>query len=131
MKIETREVYKCDHCRKLYQIKSSAERHEKLCSKNPKNQRPCFTCIHLDKREATTSGYYFNGNEWERPVKVLFCTAKDIFIHTPQNEIKGNAFDLGDELNEPMPVECERFKHFSDINSSKIIGNDIDDFFNL
>jgi len=50
MKIITKEIYKCDHCNKCYQIKSACERHETLCNKNPNNHRPCFECNKLTKK---------------------------------------------------------------------------------
>ena len=105
MKVETKEIYKCEHCNKLYQLKHFCEKHEKACKKNPKNDRPCFRCVHLTKKDI--EHYYFVG---DRDIKVnfscLYCDKRKVFLHTPQNEIKGNALDLGDE-NLPMPKECD------------------------
>lgn len=39
MKIEIKEVYKCDHCRKLYQRKKACIKHESLCSRTRKTKR--------------------------------------------------------------------------------------------
>ena len=30
-------------------------------------------------------------------------------MHTPQSEIKGNYYDLGEIVNNPMPKECSDF----------------------
>jgi hypothetical protein len=38
-------AYKCEHCfNKVYQLKSSAKRHEKKCYWNKKN-KACMTCV--------------------------------------------------------------------------------------
>ena len=41
---------------------------------------------------------------------IMLCDKKEIFLHTPKNEIKGNRFDLIYEENNPMPKECEIYK---------------------
>lgn len=51
MIIQTKEIYKCEYCRKIYQIKRFAESHEKMCKKNPENNRACFGCNFLQKKE--------------------------------------------------------------------------------
>jgi hypothetical protein len=105
---ETREIYKCGFCRKLYQIKKWAEIHEKGCTKNPKNWRKCFGCVHLHKTEADyTCDTYFG--EETVSVSVLHCKAKDVYIHPPKVEAKKNWFDFGDKANESMPMECDLF----------------------
>jgi hypothetical protein len=107
MKIETREIYKCEFCNKLYQRKHSAEYHEKVCVKNPANDRPCYGCNKLTKKAAEVDGGNDRYGEQEyRTVDLFYCNAKKMFLHTPKNAIKGNVFDLGDDLNEPMPIEC-------------------------
>jgi len=68
MKIETKEIYKCEHCNKLYQIKSKCLEHEKTCSKNPDNQRACFGCRHLEKKNYTIYEDHPYSGELERKV---------------------------------------------------------------
>lgn len=106
MKTEIKEIYKCDFCNKLYQKKAACEAHEFICFKNPDNKRPCYGCIHLEKIKADLYFDTFQG-EGCRKVDVFHCNAKDIYIHTPQVEAKGNAFEFGDKLNEPMPKQCD------------------------
>lgn len=106
MKTETKEIYKCDHCNKLYQIKRYAIAHENACKLNPKNKRPCFACNNLTKK--VTIRYYDDyGGENSKAVTVLFCKAKNIFLYPPSVESKKNWFELGDESNSPMPKLCE------------------------
>lgn len=93
MKTKTIEAHFCDHCNKLYQRKHAAIKHEERCYKNPVNHRPCFECKHL------TYGKY--GGK-----KLLFCTKKQHFLYTPQNEIKRNWKFLARAKNEPMPKVC-------------------------
>jgi len=117
---ETKEIYKCEHCRKLYQIKRFAETHEKSCTKNPDNWRACHQCTHLGKR--TTTIYYDTGygGEQEEKLDLLYCSKLDTFIYPPSVEHKGNCHELGDDTNKPMPKECEdQKKHqlISDYNT--------------
>lgn len=107
MKVEIKKIYKCDHCNKLYQVKGAAERHEKACHKNPDNERACFGCDNLDRRE-TSIGMMGPWGEIEKPVNCLYCKSKDIFLYPPKVEHKGNSFELG-EGNEPMPKVCESY----------------------
>lgn len=107
MKTELKEIYKCDHCNKLYQIKSCAIAHELICSKNPTNHRPCFICAHLEKKETI---YYYDTycGENKKTINLLHCAVIDSFLYPPKVESKKNWFDLGDKHNEPMPKECDK-----------------------
>ena len=107
MTVKDTTVYKCDFCSKKLFVKGAMERHEINCFHNPVNQRPCFSCNHLEKKETILYDDSPMGGEIERKVSLLYCSAKKIFLYTPKNERKGNWFDLGDELNEKMPTECE------------------------
>ena len=100
-------VYNCDHCNKLYQVKSKCARHEELCTRNPANTRACHGCIHLDKKEVTHYFDTFQG-EGSRKVSVFFCAAKQICVYPPQ--ITGNKEPLESMEfdNEPMPLECDK-----------------------
>ena len=111
MKVETREVYKCEYCRKMYQVKRMCENHEVSCKKRPDYLRPCHSCLVLKKvRETIWAGVGDeNGNEMERVVEVLFCEKKDCFIYPPSVAAKGNAFDMGMKSNEEMPMECDMY----------------------
>jgi len=107
MIIETKEVYKCEYCRKLYQIKRFAIHHEILCSKNPANYRPCYGCPILEKKTTTIYHDHPLGGESEQEVSLLYCGYKKTFLYTHKNELKENQFDLGNDSNEPMPKECD------------------------
>jgi hypothetical protein len=109
MKIETKEVYKCEYCNKLYQRKRLCEKHELRCKKRPDYLRPCHSCNVLQKvKQIIWAGYGdMFGNEAERVVNVLFCQKKDCFIYPPSVAAKGNAFDMGNKSNIEMPKECE------------------------
>lgn len=107
MIINTKETYKCEHCRKLYQVKSACEKHESTCQHNPDNNRACYGCGFLEKKTTEVVYDHYDGSQSERKVELFHCSKKEIFLYTPKNEYKSNFFDLGDELNEPMPRECE------------------------
>lgn len=105
--IENVTIYKCDFCKKELKRSHSMIEHEKTCLNNPINHRPCFGCPLLTKKEASVYYDNWDGSESERKVQLLFCEAKNHFLYTPKNEVKQNAFDLGDEYNEPMLKECD------------------------
>lgn len=100
-------IYKCDFCNKIYQKEYFARKHEESCTLNPKNFRPCFSCSYLTKKETKVLDDYEN----EKILDLLYCKKKNVFLHTPQNELKNNAFTLDENDNIPMPKEC---LHYSD-----------------
>lgn len=113
-------VYQCDHCKKKYFRENACVSHEVVCFHNPANFRPCFGCACLIKKETAVT---FDGDgeygyqEWTEQKSVLYCSKFSMFMHTPQNEIKGNAFELDEHINEPMPKQCsERVASFGEIN---------------
>jgi hypothetical protein len=106
MKIVTKEIYKCDYCRKAYQIKRACEYHEKMCKKNPVNDRLCLHCNHFEKKDVEHYEYY-GDNDHKVNLSVFYCKAKDIYLYPQQVEIKNNPKDFG-ETNEPMPKECDK-----------------------
>lgn len=108
MIVETKEVYKCEYCRKLYQVKSAAARHELMCAKNPVNDRVCFGCGYLSKKEISID----SDDDYGGPdlLNLLWCSKINSFLYPPQVEIKNTYYDLGDESNEPMRTECEHYE---------------------
>ena len=114
MKTEIKEIYKCDHCRKVYQIKKYAIAHENACKRNPVNKRPCFDCLHLEKKQ-TTHYYDTYCGEDEREISLLYCAMDQKFLYPPKVESKKNMIDLGDESNDPMPKQCNHYDIIQDI----------------
>jgi len=110
MKTKNKEVYYCDHCGKHGLSKHFMVRHEKICHKNKDNNRPCFDCEFLEKKQTKILSEYCFGSDCERAVDLFFCKSKKTFLYTPQNEVKGNRFELSDDENNPMPKECSEFK---------------------
>lgn len=111
METETREIYKCEFCGKRYLRKHLAEYHEKVCWKNPDNNRPCFDCHNISKETAIRYFDEWDGEQGTEKLKLLYCKAKDIYLYPPKVEIKGNAFlsDDLDKINQPMPKTCGLF----------------------
>ena len=110
MKVKTKQVYYCEHCDKHGLSKNKMEYHEEICFKNIENDRPCFNCSYLCRKETEICGNYYNGEDWNRKVVLFYCSKKECFLYTPQNQIKENWFDLGDCENLPMPKKCEDYK---------------------
>ncbi len=124
---ELKRAYKCEYCSKLYQRKTACENHEKHCTKNIDNHRACFGCAYLNKKQ---TWHYFDTycSESKEKLSLLHCGEKEIFLYPPKIEVKKNWFDLGDELNEPMPKKCKQFKHDYEIelnqNEKQFINNE-------
>ena len=117
MKTEIKEVYKCEYCNKLYQIKRFALEHEKMCSKNPDNKRDCLNgCNHLRKKYAKVwigIDDYHTGEPIYEFKTLFYCEKKKTFLYPPKSEHKGNYYtEFYDEENEnnPMPKECDEYK---------------------
>jgi len=98
-------LYYCDFCKKELKRKHAMEKHELLCFNNPINDRPCFHCNHLEKKEVDhyiDTGY----GEHKMVLNLFHCKLKNLFLYTHKNEFKKNYYDLGDDFNEPMPIKC-------------------------
>lgn len=109
---ETKEIYKCEHCKKLYQLKKYCLLHETTCKKNKENHRACFGCNNLTKKTETIvydTGY----GESQRKVDLLYCTKLDIFLYPPKVEHKGNQYETHPKENKPMPKECSTFEELN------------------
>ena len=131
MIINKKETYKCEYCLKLYQVKGACERHEVSCHHNPDNNRACYGCVFLEKKNTELYIDHYDGSQGERDVTLFHCSKKDMFLYPPKNEHKGNFFDLGNELNEPMPRECELRSTDSepvDVSGYEHIGKKFKDF---
>lgn len=114
MIIETKEIYKCSHCRKLYQKKEACRVHEYFCHKNPDFFRACHTCITLKKVEASVfEGTDYDGEEYHRDVMVLYCSSVDKYIYPPKVGFKGNMFSFIGKNNVEMPQSCPYQKTFT------------------
>ena len=112
----TKPTYKCEHCRKLYQMKSACVAHEPRCVKNPVNKRPCFDCEISKMLEVDHRFDAYDGEHTET-IKVLGCILKKQYLVPPKAEHKGNYYEgesLGDgeQENVPMPRTCDSYKEF-------------------
>ncbi len=109
MKKSTIDIFRCDHCNKLYQIKRWAELHEAGCYFNPENKRACLECAHLCKKNID---YWFDTYHGESGIKidVFYCDQINSALYPPKVETKKNWFEFGDVDNQPMKKDCEFFK---------------------
>lgn len=108
---EIREIYKCDFCNKMYQRKFWAEYHEKRCSKNPENYRPCFNCPFSVKTKVRVAIFL----DWENEERtydreIIYCEKKNIGICPPfQEPYEYVEIDGKEIVNENMPKQCDIF----------------------
>jgi hypothetical protein len=107
---QIKEIYRCEHCNKLYQIKNACAKHEELCLKNPKNFRACLNgCVHLNKKTTEISYDAPDGGERYREVELLHCDKLNTFLYPPKVEAKKNWYETSDTENNPMPKVCKDF----------------------
>jgi hypothetical protein len=108
MKVETRTLYRCEHCKKHYLTKHSCVTHETFCAKNPANKHACFRCEHLVvDRENSDDGY---------SEKTFTCSKLEKQLHSFKAEkIKHGC--LG--YTERMPLQCDSFKDAFDFPLSE------------
>jgi hypothetical protein len=118
MKIENKEVYFCDHCKKHLFRKSAMIRHEKLCLNNPENHKKCLSgCKYLEI--ITHKVVFINGCDHgqetyeEKEVQVFLCTKFDklMFPFSIERKKLDKRYPDTYEDQEPMPKECEGFEH--------------------
>lgn len=107
-------LYNCDFCKKELKRKHAMEKHEDLCSNNPKNSKACFGgCIHLETVEMEVS--FINGNpEYSdnlKKVEVFRCKKLDklMFPYSIERRKLDRKYDTYDG-QEPMPNKCESYE---------------------
>jgi len=101
---EVQTIYRCEHCKKLYQLSHACLKHEKTCKKNPENARACFFCQFLDYEVATI--YDGKGNEQYKR-ELPYCAKLKSFMYPPIIEHKGKPSDMGEQENQPMRKKCD------------------------
>ena len=112
MKTETRKIYNCEYCSKYYKLAHFCEYHERLCKKNPDNQRVCYGCGYLSKRKLEVESRYetLDTSDNIQIVSTLFCSKLNVMMHTPQNAVRGHRFESDAYDNIQMLTECEHWK---------------------
>lgn len=111
---ETREIYKCDHCKKVYQIKSACEKHELRCKKNPDNLKICHGCNFLEKKEVHVNSMYLYGTDHFEKKQMFYCKKVNTYLFPLSIEVTNSQhlqedIDDGEIPNEPMKKECDHF----------------------
>lgn len=115
MKTEIKEIYKCDFCNKLYQIKKACVIHEKGCKKRPDYLRPCHSCQILTKKTVTVESFYYG---CDISASLLYCDKLKTYIYPPSVATKGNQYDTNDITNIEMPKECEHHTNHNYIENN-------------
>jgi len=108
---KVKEIYICEHCRKLYQIKRYCEEHEPKCRKNPENHQRCLDgCMFLEKKQTTFHFDTFRGSDYTE-VEILFCNAKTegVYPFWVNGFLEEDILD-GETPNNVMPKECLQYK---------------------
>ena len=125
MKVENKDVFYCDYCKKHLFRKSAMTHHEKLCLNNPENYKICLNgCKYLEKIDqnvAFLSGwdhYYGDPIYKEKTVQVFLCTKFDklMFPFSIERKKLDQRYPETYENQEPMPKECEAFEGVDYLN---------------
>jgi hypothetical protein len=128
--IENVTIYKCDFCNKQLMRKFAMVRHEERCSANPKNDRPCLGCRHLETKEIefdTGISTYHGCEPIYRKAKTFYCIAKNILLLHPKTKYLEGRENLSCVLldNEEteqfeMPTQCDVFDREAIENNREI-----------
>ena len=102
MKTETRTIHRCDHCKKVYLQKHSAEAHEKWCSKNPANKHACFSCQHMEVSRMDSENTHTGFGRFSE--KSFYCKIKNEALHSFKAE-KMQHSCLSETVR--MPLQCQ------------------------
>ena len=98
-------IYKCDHCGKIYQRKFYCNKHEKICRKNPANDRPCFNCSCLTMKTIEYGDYDPEDGVYPSRGNALYCKKQDQFVYPPYTK-KPYYEDDDPDMNIAMPLIC-------------------------
>lgn len=112
------QVFICEHCGKKLFRKHAMEKHEIVCSYNPKNIPACSGCIFL--KETQVSVFYesnteFGYHETEVNTKGFHCDKKNIGLY-PFKVVKKGLLQKYPETfygQHQMPEKCDDHKNTS------------------
>lgn len=111
---ENQTLFFCEHCKKMYRRKYPCEKHEKWCSKNPRNKHKCFDFCKYLTRNRTDQGTDFY---CEKLKKNLHSFIIDKYIEKG-NEYAGLLMDVKEDT-ERMPMECEEHRYECDTDGER------------
>lgn len=76
VKKEVREIFRCEHCGKVYLIERYCVPHEDVCKKNPLNTHPCFDCKHCEGSDEQVGCDYhpYMGEYDTKEIVPWFCS---------------------------------------------------------
>lgn len=112
MQIETKQIFRCDFCKKKMFIKKAMEKHEQFCQKNLANVPACFDCVYLTTSEIVEESHSYEAPDFTRKLPFV-CSKKDqLIMHNKKSEVLKRRWikDLESEL---MPSNCELQKKHS------------------
>lgn len=110
-------LYICEHCKKRYEVKPAAERHELYCFRNPANFHACFKhCKHLIKDKEKFDEDPHGGWATTDMERVSFqCAITKQFMYSFVAE-RRNCVPVYNDWEEDreyirMPLECEHYEY--------------------
>lgn len=108
-------LYKCDFCKKKLQRKHAMIKHEKHCTRNPKNRSACSGCVFM--KEGETQVYYPNNSgefgETYIRCKTFHCEKfkKDLYPYKVVRKGLLEKYPESFEGMEQMPSICKEWNY--------------------
>jgi len=118
--IKNTTIYKCEHCRKIYQRERFAKLHPAKCRKNPCNISACSSgCKYLTSTKEDVLVSNMHGERYEE-LRLLRCSKQHIYIKPIWST--GEIANLCEPV-ETMPKkgECEYFEEETYFSESDLI----------
>ncbi|MDP9954710.1 hypothetical protein J2X97_000347 [Epilithonimonas hungarica] len=126
-------VYQCEYCQKKLFLKHAMIKHEDLCFKNPKNNKPCYSCIFCHKEEIRVDfdDPYNPDGYTTKKVEASKCVKLDIIMFPWSIERKRlhEKYETYSE-QEPMPRECEHHKYEGSESDFELLFKDLTNYGN-
>jgi len=118
IEIKNTTIYKCEHCKKIYQKKIYADKHYINCRKSPENTSKCSDFCHYLYKEIFHT-WDENGNELK--INLFKCSKLDKFMKPIWSKQRLFFGQYDDDMPEIIlqPKECEHYKSYIDKDIEK------------
>lgn len=113
MKVETKTVFSCDHCKRAMFSKGHMTRHENNCTHNPANWDACIDCAHIKVGEKVIE--VWNGPDepdYRKTCKSFTCSLlnQEMYPFKAAKKKLPERFPEDFEGQKRMPTKCEHYK---------------------
>lgn len=114
MKAKNVTLYSCDFCLKKLFREHAMKKHEEMCGSNPKNQKACYNCVHLNVEEIERYiGSDYDGDPQYTTTGCMKCEKLDKLMYSFSAERRGlpEKYPEDFEEQERMPNTCRHIEY--------------------